>query len=153
MFENGQIIHIENYEFDNGDIKNTGKFLIVILNQEGKTIIASLTSSQNYVPDNLKKTGCVNDKTKQISCYFFPKSINITANNFFFPKDTFIYFHHNVFKKEINHLLKKYQNKITEKGKLIDKQYQDLIYCIYKSQFTKRGIRRILEKHLEEIMS
>ena len=79
MFENGNILHITKYQFDNGEIKNTGKFLIVILNERNRTIVASLTSSQDHVPDVIKKSGCININQMSISCYFFSKGKEITT--------------------------------------------------------------------------
>ena len=51
MFENGNILHIAKYQFEDGTTKDTGKLLLVLLNNQNEKIIASLTSSQDHVPD------------------------------------------------------------------------------------------------------
>lgn len=151
MFENGNILHIDKYEFPDGTIKNTGKFLIVLLNTNETTIIASLTTSHNHVPDEIKEHGCIKDDIINIHCYHFQREKEIASNNFFFDKDTFIYFVRNVFERQIE-TIKNKQDSITLKGKLCDEEYKELVYCVYKSKFIKTAIKNKLEKHLEEIL-
>ena len=151
MFGNGNILHIPRYEFEDGTIKGTGKFLIVIFNNNDVSIIASLTTSQNHIPDDLKKHGCINSDYISVSCYHFEKSKKITTSDFSFWKDTFVYFSNNVFEKKIDIIEEKYGDTIELKGKLSDEEYEEFIYCIYKSKFVNRGIKKILEKHLENI--
>ncbi len=74
--------------------------------------------------------------------------LHIAKYQFAFKKDTFIYFYRNVFEKNILNFTQKYNKNIEFLGKLNITEYQELIYCAYKSDYTSRGIKRKLEKHL-----
>lgn len=151
MFENGSIVHIPKYEFDDGETKDTGKFLVVIYNDSGVSILAGLTGSQDHVPDDMKNHGCLDDYSKRISCHFFEEQKVICTNKYSFSKDTFIYFAGNIFDVQIKKLEDKYGGTMQHKGILREEEYVELVYCIYKSKFVKKAVKTTLEKHLENI--
>jgi hypothetical protein len=121
-------------------------------NIDGDTIIASLPTSQQYVDDkNLKKGAIEQGFTKG---YFFPKNEVIGKNNrFSFKLNTFVLFRSNVFKESINAILRKYpKSNITVLDTLLDQEFQNLIYAMYKSDTLPPYIENIFEKLLDEII-
>jgi len=153
MFETANILHINKYIFPDGSIKKTGKFLIVLYNENNVSIIATLASSQDHIPDEFGNKRCISEQEKNIACYKFPKNAIICENGFCFHKNTFIYFSKNIFRENIELIKSRYnQDAITLMGKLTNDEFKELIYCAYRSKtYISRGIVRIFETILETI--
>lgn len=79
--------------------------------------------------------------------------MKIGLGDFAFKKDTYIQVQGNLMKKNVAELTRKYSDKgmATLIDSLTDSEYSDLLYCIYKSQFVPRGIRRALEPIIERL--
>lgn len=148
MLTSGNILHIKDFEFSDGSIKD--KYLIVICYKDKDCVIVSLPSTQIYINQEDIKCGCISTDTKH--CYHFPANKVIGKNGFFFPIDTFLYFSQLKPIAEEN-MMKKYIN--TQKAKLLDSiindEYKELVYCAYKGKQISKRIKLILEKHLEDI--
>lgn len=151
MFKKGNILHIPKYRFNDGEIKHTGKFLVILYNDNNVSIVASLTTSKNHIPDIDLKTGCIDVPDKQIHCYHFPKNKKICQNDFSFELNTFVYFLSNIFKEQISYYESMYNSKIEVIGTLLLDEYRDILYCAYKSKYLKMNIKYLLEKQLNEL--
>jgi len=147
MFSSGTILHISNYDFEDCKTQPKNKYLVVLHNDNNTIIIGTLTSSQDYVPDEHKKDGCVKVDEKCIHCFYFPANKLIGEKGYSFSKDTFVYIERNIFTREISYLKSKYGDKgsIAIEDKLTKANYKELLTCIHKSQFIPRGIKRMLE--------
>ena len=140
MFDRGNILYIENYRLSNGNIKP--KYFIVLENLAGEAIIATLPTSQQYIDQEFINKGCI--KQHQTHAYYFPRGVAICENQFSFSLNTFVLFRDNIFKESLELFTTKYpENKIEIKGKLISREYSDLIYCMYKSNVLRPDIERI----------
>lgn len=153
MFSSGNILHISNYDFEDGKTKPKNKYLVVLHNDNNTIIVGTLTSSQDHVPDHHKKDGCIKIDDSGIHCFYFPANKLIGEKGYCFPKNTFIYIERNIFTREVSYLAAKYGDKgtITIEDKLAKAHYLELITCIYKGQFISRGIKRKLEARIREL--
>lgn len=152
MVEGGNILRICNYDFEDGKSPNKDKFLIVLLNINGISIVAPLTTSKDYLPDHYKNQRCVKDEPNRIHCYYIPSNIKIGISGFYFPKDTFIHIHtSNLSNKSIKDFTAKYidSSKAELKDKLTNKEYSNLLYCVYKSSFVSKKLKKMIEPIIE----
>jgi len=145
------ILLIKGFDFEREGTVPKDKFMIVILQTGTDAIIAPLTTSVDYIPDTHKGKRCVMDVPSRLHCYFIPKSYEIGKGGFSFSKDTYIQVQGNLAKRSISDLSKKYQLSASLIDQLTDIEYSDLLYCIYKSQFVPRGVRRAIEPILQKL--
>lgn len=144
------IIYILDYNFKNGQ-KLKNRFFIILDKDKSSSIILSVITSQNHIPDSLLKHGCIVQEESNIHCYSFSKEKIVGNSGFKFPKDSFIYINAtSVFKAEIANLLREYPS-IETKDSVTDSEYGELLYCIYKSKYLPRQIKRKLEEILSDI--
>jgi hypothetical protein len=154
VLEGGNIIRIKDFDFEDGKSPIRDKYLIVLYRLENISVIAPLTTSKDYLPDKYKSERCVKDDESKIHCYFIPAEIVIGSKGFFFPKNTYIHIiSSNLKQRDISSLTGKYINTgLAElQDRLSDKEYSDLLYCIYKSSFIPKGIKRLLEPVIEDL--
>lgn len=153
MFSPRNILLIKDFDFERKGSESKDKFMVVILQTSEDAIIAPLTTSVDYIPEIHKGKRCVHDEPSRLHCYCIPKTLAVGKGGFFFSKDTYIQVQGNLTKRSITHLTKKYQ----ETGsallldELTDAEYCNLLYCIYKSQFVPRGIRKAMEPIIQEL--
>jgi len=154
MFSSASLLYIFDYDFEDGS-PYRNKYLVVLYNVNGTSIIASLTTSQDYVPNGDKKEGCIKIDEKCIHCFHLPKDKEIGENGFSFAKDTFIYIHQNIRQKEVQHLLDKYQitNKIQHVDNLNSNIYCELLECIVQGRFVPRKIKSLLQAKITDLIS
>lgn len=153
MFVSGNILHISNYDFEDSKTAPKNKYLVVLHNDSNTIIVGTLTTSQDYVPDEDKKEGCIKIDAKCIHCFHFPANKQIGENGYCFSKNTFIYIERNIFTREIAYLVSKYGDKgnIALEDRLSSAVYKELLLCIHKGQFVKRGIKKMLEVRIKEL--
>lgn len=151
MYTKKNIVYVLRYDFENGEpIKP--RYLIVIDNDDNSSLVLSVITSQNHVPDDLIKHGCVIEQESNIHCHVFLKENEIGEAGFKFPLDSFIYVSSsNIFNVDPEKLKLKYDDKSEVKDCLTNEEFSELIYCIYKSKFIPRGIRRKIEATLHDI--
>lgn len=151
MYNKRNIIYILDYDFGNGEpLKN--RYLIVLDNDGNTSIVLSVVTSQDYVPDDLLKHGCLNEPDRNIHCHIFLQGNTIGDNGFSFPLNSFIYISSaSVFKADSAVINAKYPNKVEVKDSMLEGEFGDLIYCIYKHPNLPRGIKRKLNETLKEI--
>ncbi len=144
------IIYIFDYDFKNKQ-KAKNRYFIILDKDKTSSIILTVITSQNHVPDAMLKHGCILQEESNIHCYSFGKEKVIGNKGFKFPKDSFIYINStSVFKTEIPNLLREYPS-IEIKDIVLDSEYGELLYCIYKSKYLPRQIKRKLEEILTDI--
>jgi hypothetical protein len=153
VFALKNILLINDFDFEDGKSDVKDKILIVLFEVDDDLIIAPLTTSQDYVPDELKSSRCIKNYESRIHCYYFPKDEVVCTNNFSFWKDTYVHIQsNNIKKRSKSYLVKKYgAARIIFKGTLSDKEYYDFLYCLYKSEHLPRGIKPSVENMLEEL--
>lgn len=153
MFDPKNILLIQNFDFEDGVSPPKDKFLIVLLQIDEDAIVAPLTSSQDFVPDSYnKEKRCIKDDPSCIHCYFIPKDLIIGLGGFAFRKDTYVYINTSTMKKRsLSALINKYNNSVRLNDTLTDNEYCDFLYCIYKSQFVARGVKKAMEPIIASI--
>ena len=95
------------------------------------------------LPANIEKNhGCISFPEKCICCYYIPKDIIVTDNNFSFQLDTYLYAQY-VFDESEANLLSTYQVEDIEfKGKLLDEEFEKIIACFSNSTLLPRKFRK-----------
>jgi len=151
MFSQKNILYILRYDFKNGEpIKP--RYLIVIDNDDTTSIIITVITSQDHIPDRLMKHGCIEEVESNIHCHVFLKDCVVGEKGFCFPLNSFIYISSSsVFPADSSKLREKYLDKIEVKDCMSIFEFRSLIYCIYKSKFLPRGIKKKLESTLHNI--
>ena len=92
MFAEGTIIYFTPFHFKNGNEPKNKYFVILKNLPGGEMLIASLPTSHDHIPDELKTAhGCVNCDERRISCFVFSAEVEVTQCGKRFPRTTFIY--------------------------------------------------------------
>jgi hypothetical protein len=153
-YKPGTILFIENFIFKDGVEKDTGKYIIVLGNFKKKSVIISITTSQDHVPYRLKTRQCIHEKNMNIHVYYFPVGREICSNGYGFPKSTYIYLNGgHIQDYDLNRLEKEIQNgKVNEKGVLSKENLIELLYCIIKSPQVAKKFITIIEKMLKYLI-
>lgn len=114
---------------------------------EGKSILASLPTSKDFIPtahENIQ--GCVELPESNLNCYVFAQNQIITTCGKSFKLRTHLY-GHLIDTYEVDLLNELYQNKGTDYeifGKLKHDVFMELINCFKKSKSVKRKYKTIL---------
>lgn len=135
----GSILHIENYEFTDGQVRN--KYLIVACpNSTNNGCLFSFTTTQIKVPEAFREHGCHKKVEAALGHYVFEENRVIGDNGFSFSKRTYVLFQGNfrtaphvhfdvyntdaaissccvLLKEEFSSLLNCYKNSIHVRGK------------------------------------
>jgi hypothetical protein len=91
MFENGSILYFTPFRFRDGS-KPKNKYFIVLKVQENQTLLASLPSSQLYLPQKMAENwGCLQDSSADIGAYLFQENQTVGKRGFHFQKPTILY--------------------------------------------------------------
>lgn len=142
ILQQGHLLLIEDYEFQDGN-GSKDKFLIVInRNDEFAYVIHTLTTSQNNLNLPAENFGC--SVAGHIPYFFIPKMHKLGERNFYFEKDTFIFFRNNVRKENLSSFLKYSENSIVLKEKLPSDFLKRLLKCMLKSNFIDLKIEQEL---------
>jgi len=152
MLEARNIIHINDFDFKNNQpIK--GRYFIVLDENEETSLVLSVVTSQNFIPDDIFKQGCIDKPELNIHSYVFTSSTEIGENGFKFSKDSFIYIQSStVYEQDLSKLLAVYpEESIDIKDRMNQSEYEDLIYCVYKSKKISKKIKVRMTAILENI--
>ena len=139
------VLYFPTFYFKKGGSKP--KYFIPIYLENNKLVVASLPTSQDFIPDDIKVSGCMEYPEKCISCYLFPNGKELCDDTgFSFPLDTFIYL------DEIDDYdLKTFESVYPVEGidyhilgsiKPIIKE--ELLNCIKNSSRVKRKIKKLI---------
>lgn len=152
MFDPGSILH--GY-FDLGDNGKKYKFSIVLYADAEACIITTFATSQPRSsvlnPDHGK-----NPKEGDPMSYVFKAGIEIgtdpnTGFPFSFKKDTSVVPDYGIYNSTIEAFNNSVSN-LTVVCKLHDKEYQSLIYTLYRCKSTKKKYKEIFEEILNNII-
>jgi len=146
MFVNGNIIYFNPFYFKNGNTAKP-KYFVVIKNIHNFSILASLPTRKDYVPqENEIENGCIELPSINFNCFVVSKEIEITNCGKKFDFDTYLYGHQlDIY--EVKLLKELYPIKNTDYfiwGKMKTNIYNDLIDCLKKSKTVKRKYKRLL---------
>ena len=153
MLQAKSIIHINDFDFENGQpIK--GRYFIVLDDDLNTSLVLSVVTSQDHIPVALMKHGCVHAPDLNIHCHHLSSKKEIGENGFKFSKDSFIYISGaTVFEQDFRVLTNLYpETEIQLKDKLIQKEYENLVYCVYKSNRISKKIKLRMTAILERIV-
>src|SRR5690348_17044247 len=93
----GLILRIKNYKFEDDNSVRDKYSIVLYTNENEAYLIHTLTTTQNNLLVPGLRHGC--SVHQNIPYYFFPKELIIGDNNFYFEKDTFIFFRNNIRKE------------------------------------------------------
>lgn len=146
MGDEGNILYFDLFYFRNSSTPKA-KYFIVVKTSGSTTILASLPSSRDFRPTSSSETyGCVEVPEACFNCYVFKGGFPVTADNWAFPLDTFVY-GQQIDEYEIATLQDIYpvqglDYKIL--GRLKDAEFRQLKACFVQSASVKRRFRRLL---------
>lgn len=155
MLHPQNVLHISKYDFEDGS-KSKNKFLIILDCIEESSIILSLTTSQDFIPDRLLEKGepCIHEPINNIHSYHFPQGLPICINGFAFRKPTFITIGRSqIMTRKLDHINSTYieKGKVELMGKLIPEHYFNLLKCIAQSRYVTNNIKKQIIKTLQKI--
>ena len=112
-------------------------------------IVASLPSSQDYVPAFIKKEhGCIDVPSGNFNCYHFAEGVPVTIDGWSFPKPTYIYanwidtFSLGIFRDV--YVLEGIDYEIT--GRLTAAEFEAVVKCFLSASSIKRKYKRLLQE-------
>ena len=144
-FVAGNLLHIKNYQFEDGG-KPKDKFLLVVcLDELNSFIIRALPTKQDHVPDDKIRHGCTNSSDGLFSYFMFEAKRVVCENGFGFDLNTFVYFAYNVQQTPIANFLNYFSGDIQLKGKLTEQEYKRFIKCLKSSRHIPRSIKAKVE--------
>lgn len=151
MFEEGNLLYFAPFIFKNGASPKP-KFFVVLKHMADDLLLASLPTSKDYVPGDMKfQQGCIDVEGRRLNIFVFlagEEIISSTATQeaFSFSKNTFIYgsdldtYPIEAFDEQM--LLG--QTSIEVKGKLKSEVFQAVTECLRNSKMVKNKFRKML---------
>lgn len=140
MYTPGAIIYFTPFYFKNGSTAKP-KFFVVLAISNNNAVLASLPSSQDYVPDSLSTPcGCVEAPEMNFNCFVLPPHVTVTTCGKMFGKQTFIY-GHQLEVYDIDSLKENYRlDKIDYQywGQLKEALFSELIICLRQSKSVRK---------------
>lgn len=150
MFDEGDILFFDPFIFEDGTSKP--KFFVVLNNDNGLSLLASLPTSKDHIPADLDiHAGCYEYPNRGVNAYVFLAGETVATNPltgkpFNFSKNTFIYGATlNTF--PVTPFLQQQMNNeitITLKGKMEQALFDDLKRCLKNSASVKNKFKRML---------
>lgn len=151
MFEEGNLLFFRPFLFKNG-AKPQDKFFLVLKKMEGDILLASLPTSKDHVPSDLKlKHGCLDVPERMLNVFVFLSGENVAVKedgtSFAFDKNTFIYgVNLDIYPVGQLDLQERMAQTSIEKIGILDKSFfKELIACLSESKMVKNKFRRILK--------
>lgn len=150
MFEEGNLLLFEPFKFEDGSSKR--KFFIVLKNNDGVSLLASLPTSKDHIPADLNvHAGCYEYPDRGVNVYVFMANTEIATNlpagtNFSFEKNTFVY-GANLATYPVSSFVEQQLNgetKIRVIGQIKEDVFNDLIQCLKNSALVKNKFKRFL---------
>jgi hypothetical protein len=148
MYTAGKILYFDPFFFSNGDTAKR-KYFIVLHNDNQNTLIASLPTRGDFIPDSITQVhGCLNDDSMSINCYYFEQGKIITTNNWAFPLPTYAY-GYQIDNYLISRLMDVYKVEGAEYdviGILKKDEFNKILKCFSTSKSVKHKYKKILSK-------
>lgn len=152
MFKPGNLLFFKPFIFKNG-APPKDKFMVVLgQDASGNALLASLPTSKDHVPSDVKvKGGCVDLPERQVNVFVFTAGEAITieqddAPSFTFDVNTFIYgsdldtYPVNTFHQQIIENI----TQVEFKGRISDTYFTALKNCLQNSKMVKNKYKRVL---------
>lgn len=147
MFVEGTILFFDPFYFKNGNASKA-KYFIVLKIIEDKIILASLPSSQDFVPNYVDKTTaeCIEIPEANFNCYLFAAGKVIASNGWAFPKNTFVYGQQiDVYETETLEEIYPIEGVDYEiKGEITKAVFDAMMLCFKNSASVKRKFKKLL---------
>jgi hypothetical protein len=148
MYQPGTIFYFTPFYFSDGKTAPKNKYFIVLCNGKDEMIVASLPSSQDYVPAFAQKAhGCIDIPDGGFNCYYFSPEKAVTADGWRFPMPTYMYanwidtFNLTIFKNV--YVVEGVDYEII--GRLTKYEFEEIIKCFFSSSITKRKYKPFLQ--------
>lgn len=140
-WKSGLILRIKDYKFDDDNSTRDKYSIVLFANNEYAYLIHSLTTSQNNFKVDAANYGCSVHKNR-MPYYFFPQNQIVGSDNFYFEKDTFIFFQSNVRKENFAKFEKAEKTLfgLISLGTLTNEELKRVIKCALKSKFIPTDI-------------
>lgn len=146
MFKEGNIIYFDPFYFKNGNTAKP-KYFVVLKNQNGKNILASLPTRKDSIPQKEEvENGCIELPLINLNCFVISENIEITDCGKYFDFKTHIY-GHQIDDYEVSTLEEIYPLENTDYeiwGKMKEDLFLSLIECLKNSKSVKRKYKKIL---------
>ena len=147
MFEPRNILYFDPFYFKNGNPPKA-KYFVVLKNIHNKTILASLPTSKNHIPEYaVQQFGCIEIPEANFNCFAVSNTTGVTECNKCFPVKTFMY-GQNMDEYDIEQMQMLYPLEdinYTVWGKMKQCLYEDLLNCFLRSTSIKRKYKRMLQ--------
>jgi len=141
MFEEGNIVYFTPFYFPNGKSAPKPKYCIIIKSIKGETIIASLPTRTDSIPNGIPiQTGCIEMPSININSFIFDTATEITECGKYFDFETFVYGHQLDF-YSIDLFNDIYRIEGTDYeifGKLKQHLFENLLTCLRNSKSVKK---------------
>lgn len=146
MFKEGNIIYFDPFYFKNGNTAKP-KYFVVLKNQNGKNILASLPTRKDSIPQKEEvENGCIELPLINLNCFVISENIEITDCGKYFDFKTHIY-GHQIDDYKVSILKEIYPLENTDYeiwGKMKEDLFLSLIECLKNSKSVKRKYKKIL---------
>ncbi|MGL4909147.1 MAG: hypothetical protein ACRC3G_07425 [Bacteroidales bacterium] len=146
MYSEGTIIYFTPFYFKNGNTAKN-KYFLVLKNIDNKLLLATLPSSQKFLPNSLSENeGCIKELDINISCFAISKTMKVTECGKQFPCKTYLYAT-NVDEYEVNtmqDIYKKADKDYCIWGKMNAELFALIQDCFKNSELVKRKFKRRL---------
>ena len=146
MFDTGNILYCENFQFNNGN-QPKNKYFIVLKRDGNNLIIGSLPTRTNKVPSFIEiDHGCVNKDDRCFNCYLFEAKRPVCDNGFCFDLPTFVY-GDEIETYDAKTVEANYQLNVNYKveGRLTNEEFSALLGCFTNSDSVRNRIKKAIK--------
>ena len=147
MFTERTIIYFTPFYFKNGN-RAKNKYFVVLKNIEGKSILASLPTSKDYIPEKLVvEQGCIESESSNFNCFVLSPSTEITEDGKHFSMYTYLY-GHQLDDYATDVLTELYPNETVDYqiwGEMKVSLFNELIDCLKNSKSVKKKYKKVLQ--------
>lgn len=149
MYIEGNILYFTPFYFKNGNSAKP-KYFVVIKNIEDKTLLVSLPTSKDFIPEkDVISYGCVELSEINLNCFIISPSQVVTESGKKFDFQTYIY-GHQLDTYELSNMSEIYQLEDIDYqifGKMKVDLFNDLLDCLKNSKSVKNKYLKILSKN------
>jgi hypothetical protein len=140
----GLILRIKSYKFEDDNTTRDKYAIVLFTNDKEAYLVHSLTTSQNNPGVPGDQYGC--SVYKNIPYYFIPQGHILGSEQFFFEKDTFIFFQNNVRRESFVKFERaaKILFGVISLGVLSNEELKRIVKCALKSRFIPEEIEKEL---------
>ena len=151
-WKSGLILRIKSYKFEDDNSTRDKYSIVIFANNECAYLIHCLTTTQNNFQLTAKNYGC-SIHNGMMPYYFFPANQIVGSDNFFFEKDTFIFFQSNIRKESFSKFeqAERIPFGLINLGTLTNEELKRVIKCALKSKFIPKELLLELSEFKERL--